>query len=222
MNKLYALSAVVITTLVLVSCSQTPQLKDNAEVLDNGLVKVSHTRFNSVYVRTDIDFKKFDNIIVEPLNLADLEVTLQRHQGRRENWALTDKDRTHFADTYHDAMIEKLRNQGKYSLANSSSASSVIIKGKLIEIVPYQDQRNSVSHGARNHIYGSSPGIMEIQYEVLDFNGTLLATMQDRREAGNNTGMQYRNIVRDSTDVKRLFLLWADMVKDGFDYAQSQ
>ena len=222
MNKLYALSAVVITTLVLVSCSQTPKIKGNAKVLDNGLIKVSHARFDSVYVKTGIDFKKFDNIIVEPLNLADLEVTLQRHQGRRENWALTDKDRTHFADTYQDAMIEKLRNQGKYSLANNRSASSAIIKGKLIEIVPYQDQRNSVSHGARNHIYGSSPGIMEIQYEVLDFHGTLLATMQDRREAGNNTGMQYRNIVRDSTDVKRLFLLWADMVKDGFDYAQSQ
>ena len=222
MNKLYSLSAVVITALVLVSCSQTPQIKDNAEVLDNGLVKISHTRFNSVYVRTDIDFKKFDNIIVEPLNLTDLKVTLQRHQGRRVNWVLTDKDRTHFAATYRDAMIDKLRNEGEYNLANSYTASSAIIKGKLIEIVPYQDQRNSVSRGARKHIYGSSPGIMEIQYEIVDHNGTLLATMQDRREAGNNTGTQQQNIVRNSTDVKLLFRMWADMVKDGFDYTQSQ
>mgnify|MGYP001184442260 CR=1 FL=1 len=222
MYKLCSLSAVLIAVVVLVSCSQTPQIKDNAEVLDKGLIKVSHAHFDSVYIRTDIDFKKFDNIIVEPLNLADLEVTLQRHHGRRVNWTLTDEVRAHFTATYQDAMIDKLRNEGAYSLANSSTAGSAIIKGKLIEIVPYQDQRNSVSRGIRKHSYGSSPGILEIQYQVLDHHGNLLATMQDRREAGNNTGMQYRNIVRNSTDVKRLFRLWADMVKDGFNYAQNQ
>ncbi len=219
MNKLCLLSAVMIAVLVLVSCSQTPQIKDNAEVLDNGLIKVSHARFDNVYVRTGIDFKKFDNIIVEPLNLADLEVTLQRYHGRRMNWELTDKDRTYFAATYRDAMVDKLSNQGEYHLASHITASSAIVKGKLIELVPYQDKRNLADDSSPNYSYGSSPGIMEIQYEVLDFNGNLLATMQDRREAGNNTAMQQQHIMRSSTDVKQLFQLWADMVRTGFDRA---
>ena len=213
----------VVGTMALVTaCTGTPEIQTgaDAEVIGDNLHKVDNSRTDMAYVDPDVDFSKYNKILLLPLGVDNVEIKQPSSSGslsrnKNKNWELTDEDKVKLQKAFREAMVKQLEDKGHYPIVTEPGDDVLTIQASLIGIAPSAPKDANMSAG-RYQTYTDGAGSMAVMVAYGDSeSGEVLGIMKDRRSSNTNWGRN--NSVSNMSDVRSMFNSWAVTIRSGLD-----
>ena len=213
----------VVGTLTLVAaCGGTPEVQtgDGAEVIGDNLHKVDNSKADMAYVDPNVDFSKYNKILLLPLGVDNVEIKQPSSSGsmsrnKNKNWELTDEDKVKLQKAFREAMVKQLEDKGHYPIVTEPGDDVLTIQASLIGIAPSAPKDANMSAG-RSRTYTDGAGSMAVMVAYGDSeSGEVLGIMKDSRSSNTNWGRN--NSVSNMSDVRSMFNSWAVTIRSGLD-----
>jgi hypothetical protein len=220
----HILGVVGTLTLVAACSTSTPEVQtgDDAEILAGNLHKIDNSRADVAYIDPDVDFSKYNKILLLPLGVDNVEIKQPNTTGSvsrlsSKNWELTDADKVKLQKAFHDAMTKQLEDKGHYPIVTETGDDVLTIEAKLIGLAPSAPKDDSSRSIGRSTTYTEGGGAMAVTVAFGDSESReVLAIMKDSRASTSHWGRN--NSVSNLSDVRSMFNSWAISIRSGLDH----
>jgi hypothetical protein len=215
----------IVGALTLVTaCAGTPEIQtgDDAEVIGDNLHKVDNSSADMAYVDPNVDFSKYNKILLIPLAVDHVEIKQPSSSGsmyrnKNREWELTDADKLKLQEAFHNAMVKQFADKGGYPIVTEPGDDVLTIQGTLLGIAPNSPKDDNLSRGSgRSTTYSEGAGSMSVMVALGDSeSGEVLGIMKDTRASASYWGRN--NSVSNMSDVRSMFSSWALLIRKGLD-----
>lgn len=211
--------------LLLGACAGEPTVQrgEDAEVVLGRLNRVDNARVDFAYVDPSIDFRRYRQIELLPLELdhtAIVQPSTTAGVGRRarEEWALSDEDRQLLQNTYREAMQGAIAESERFTVTDAAGPDVIAVEAMLTRIAPSAPKDDMRSRPAgRSRVYTQGAGSISIALAlVASESGEVLALTKDTRD-GETAAWGLNDRVSNIAEVRRVFRLWARLLAGGLD-----
>jgi len=205
----------------LVACAGTPEVQtgEGAEVIaDTNLHRVDNTRAKMAYMDPDVDFGKYQRVLVRPLGVDNIEVIQPSSSSSsavgRGKWELTDADRQMLQDIYQEAMTKQLEERGQFPIVTEPADDVLVVSAMITALAPSGPKDDSGSRTAgRSRVITEGAGSIAVAVAFSDAEtGEVLALVKDSRSSSSHWGSN--NSVTNKADVRRVFNSWATQINN--------
>jgi hypothetical protein len=204
-------------------CSGKPtvQTGPGAEVIDGGLYRVDNSRVDMAYVDPDVDFSRYNSVMIDPLGVDNVEIIQSQSGGtigpRGNRWELTEQDRDDLRRIFAEAMQINLEEKGGYPVVTEPDRGVLRITAALTALEPSAPPDDSRSRGVgRARVYTEGAGTTRIKVAFTDSrSGEVLALVEDRKTSTDLWGVNNR--VTNLADVLLDFNGWAREIRAWLD-----
>ena len=216
--------AILALATVMVGCAaQEPSFQQgpDAEKTFDGLVRIDNGRFRDSWADPDIDFTRYNKILVGDAVFEFRAVknkgsvsTMQR-SSQSEFW-ITDENKQKLVETVSEVFRDELDKSKSFTRSEAAGPDVLIIVGGLHDIV----SRVPPDMVGRGEIYLSSVGEATLVLEARDsMSGETIYRAIDRRSAEQLGGVPIgpSNSVTNSAEVRRMARRWAIRLREGLD-----
>lgn len=202
--------------LALGACTATPTIGPGAPVSPQGLVKVSNTIMDEVYVYPELDLSGYDKLMIEGLGIEFRHVKnkgrFMRSRGDSEFY-INEEQREKFRQGVREVMSAELTSMKYFSLTDQAGEGVLLLRIGLADVV----SRVPPESIGRVEIYLSELGSATLVIELRDARShELLARIADRRDVEPATVIK-SNPVTNYAEVKREMRQWGSIVTNGLD-----
>lgn len=221
MKKMAGLALIALIALI-AGCAQTAptvQQGPDAEVTFDGLVRVDNARFNDVWIDPDIDFSRYNKVMVGEAAFEFRAVrknasTHSRTSSDTMFW-MNDEQRERLIDTVTGVFREEIKNSVNFTQTDTPGDDVLVIVGGLHDII----SRVPPDMIGRSEIFLASVGEATLVIEARDsLSGETIYRALDRRAAQRVGGQAMRsNTVTNTSEVRRLAQRWAIRLREGLD-----
>lgn len=221
MKKMAGLALIALIALI-AGCAQTAptvQQGPDAEVTFDGLVRVDNARFNDVWIDPDIDFSRYNKVMVGEAAFEFRAVrknasTHSRTSSDTMFW-MNDEQRERLIDTVTGVFREEIKNSVNFTQTDTPGDDVLVIVGGLHDII----SRVPPDMIGRSEIFLASVGEATLVIEARDsLSGETIYRALDRRAAQRVGGQAMRsNTVTNTSEVRRLAQGWAIRLREGLD-----
>lgn len=221
MKKMAGLALIALIALI-AGCAQTAptvQQGPDAEVTFDGLVRVDNARFNDVWIDPDIDFSRYNKVMVGEAAFEFRAVrknasTHSRTSSDTMFW-MNDEQRERLIDTVTGVFREEIKNSVNFTQTDTPGDDVLVIVGGLHDII----SRVPPDMIGRSEIFLASVGEATLVIEARDsLSGETIYRALDRRAAERVGGQAIRsNTVTNTSEVRRLAQGWAIRLREGLD-----
>lgn len=202
--------------LALGACTATPKIDPGAPVSPQGLVKVSNTIMDEVYVYPELDLSGYDKLMIEGLGI---EFRYVKDKGRfmpgrgDSEFYINEEQREKFRQGVREVMSAELTSMKHFSLTDQVGEGVLLLRIGLADVV----SRVPPQSIGRVEIYLSELGSATLVIELRDARShELLARIADRRDIEPAMVIQ-SNPVTNYVEVKREMQQWGSIVTNGLD-----
>ncbi len=164
----------------------------------------------SVVISDPTALASYTEVMIEPLDLSSVVIRQPASMSmiNSKPWALNDQDHRYYQEKYLQAMQKQWLDKSGLKQVNQASATTLKVKGSLLEIAPSASKDEIGSRPVMSRVYSDGLGYMTLKIEVLDaISGKSLAVISDRRELGND--WEENNRVIFNQKVRLAFDAWA-------------
>jgi hypothetical protein len=216
--------------LLLAACASEPTIQrgEDAEVIDDRLYRVDNARFDFAYVDPEIDFGRYRQVRLLPLDLDHAEIVQPSRGGgvgrlAREEWELDDEDRRVLQDAYIEAMNGAIARSERFTVTDAAGPDVIAVEAILTRLAPSAPKDDMRSRPAgHSRVFTQGAGSISIAVAlVASESGEVLALAKDTRD-GETDGWGLNERVSNIAEVRRVFGLWAGFVAGGLDRIASQ
>ncbi len=221
--KFWSIAATILLAALLTACSQ-PVLQSgpDAEITDDGLVRVDNSSLAKTFVRPGMNLQNYSAIKLVSVGTDYRNVTTspnERYGGSgRNEYPITDSQRESFEALVDEVFSEEFANSQYFTLTDKPGSEVLVVKGGLIDVVSFVPPQRA----ARNRVWLAELGQATLILEVADsMSGESLARGADRRRVEPNRSgmmlMRESNPVINRQEVKRVIRRWAKLLVSGLD-----
>jgi hypothetical protein len=195
--------------------SQKPASQD-------GLVLQPSQGLDAVYLRPGVDFRLFNDIVLEPVQVAfdkdwDPNST-QRDLSRRLSEQDIQKMRDEMAQTFREIFVKELESGG-YKVVDRPGSDSLVANASLNDV--FVNAPDKMAPG-RSQTYTMESGRMTLLLELHDsVSGQLIGRIADRKIGDNFGRLEITDSVTNSADFRRAVSDWAVRLRKGLDTLRS-
>lgn len=223
-HRSVVLTTLAITLITSLTFSDQEHLADGGdpEVSYDGLFRLEKSEMDEAYIRPDIDLSGYSKIMIDPVPVSYKRkprppAASMRASGSSSNFALTDQQMERLTDLFHATFAEAMaKNQG-WEVVESPGPEVLRIEAKLIDLVIKVPTRATTG---TSHFFLTEIGEVTLVAEIRDSESReILGRVIDRsliKPAGTGY-LTYTNEVSAWADVRRLFDIWADLIRQGLD-----
>jgi hypothetical protein len=206
----------------MVGCAtKEPSLQQgaDAEVTFDGLVRIDNGRFRDSWADPDIDFSRYNKIMVGKAVFEFRAVkksgsTHRMSSSQSEFW-ISDKNRERLIEVVSEVFRDELDKSVNFTRSETAGSDVLVIVGALHDIV----SRVPPDMVGRGEIYLSSVGEATLILEARDsLSGETIYRAVDRRAAEQLGGqVSMSNSVTNMSEVRRMSRRWAIRLREGLD-----
>ena len=217
MNK--QIGTLLASLLVITGCAGTASIDTTAELTFDGLAPIKNSNFRDAWADPDVDFKKYDKII---LGDAEFEfravkktsnLSSMRSSNDNEFW-IDDKNRAKLVETVTAVFSEELANAKGFTITEERGPDTLVLVGALHDIV----SRVPPQMVGAGEIYLSSIGEATLILEARDsMSGETIYRAVDRRAIERMGDMVQANSVTTWAEVRRWAGRWATRLRMGLE-----
>ena len=202
--------------LALGACTATPTIEPGAPVSPQGLVKVSNTIMDEVYVYPELDLSGYDKLMIESLGIEFRHVKdksrFMRGRGDSEFY-INAEQREKFRQGVREVMSTELKDMKHFTLTDQAGEGVLLMRIGLADVV----SRVPPEPIGRVEIYLSELGSATLVIELRDARSyELLARIADRRDIEPAMAIESSPIT-NYVEVKREMQQWGSIVTNGLD-----
>lgn len=207
---------------LIAGCAQTPpsiQQGPDAEVTFDGLVRIDNARFKDAWIDPDIDFSRYNKVILGEAAFEFQAVkktsNLQSRNSSDTKFWMSDAEKQKLIDVVTEVFGEELQKSEHFTFTETPGPDTLILVGGLHDII----SRVPPDMIGRGEIYLRSVGEATLVIEVRDsMSGETIYRALDRRAAERVGGEPIRsNTVTTMSEVRRLARRWATRLREGLD-----
>ena len=217
MNK--QIATLLASLLVITGCAGPASIDTTAELTFDGLAPIKNSNFRDAWADPDVDFKKYDKII---LGDAEFEfravkktsnLSSMRSSNDNEFW-IDDKNRAKLVETVTAVFSEELANAKGFTITEERGPDTLVLVGALHDIV----SRVPPQMVGAGEIYLSSIGEATLILEARDsMSGETIYRAVDRRAIERMGDMVQANSVTTWAEVRRWAGRWATRLRMGLE-----
>ncbi|WP_248674583.1 DUF3313 family protein [Shewanella colwelliana] len=208
----------------IVGCStQPPSIPtgDNAQVTNEGLVKVENSRLALSYVRPNIDWTHYSKLYFSPVQVTnDHSPDYKppkidpRTDGPNATYQLPEESLTKMATAFHEMSQRVFNAEQPFTLVNKAGANTLIIQAAVTDIrlsAPIEKSRKS--YRSLGSTYTQTSGSMLLLAVIKDGEtGEVLAKVADRGQAFEQ--WRQNTQVFNWGDVRTVYRRWLNDFKN--------
>jgi hypothetical protein len=216
-NTLVCLLAV---TFLLTASGLCVAKQELPEVTIDGLHHVKDSNLAVVYAQPGADLSQYRRIYLTDAYVA-FKKNWERSQNRSGSHKVSASDmekiRTNLASLFREVFAETLE-EGGYELVTERAEDVLIVKPAIINLyIVAADVSAQIST-----TYTETAGEMTLYLELYDsISDDLIAKALDRQLSRETGYIQWRNRGTNRAAAKRILKVWANVLKEGLDEAQS-
>ncbi len=238
MPRLPALALIPILALTACNTASGPAefSESQQDVIDGRLRLVTNTAAGLVYLDPDADLGRFDQILLDPLDLSSVEIRQANTTAgalKRTTWVLDDTSRDMLQTAYMEVFSRDLAKTGDYEIVSEPGPRALRVHATVTAVEPIGNRDNNQTRDLTNsRWYREGIRTMAIAFALSDSeNGEVFAIVKDVHSGSAQKGMH--RIMRtwdetrplfgedsNMTDMRRLFSRWARMLRARLDIAQ--
>jgi hypothetical protein len=213
----------------LVGCAGTPEQEPLqvetgrlAGVTHDGLVRMSGSELEGVWVRPDVDVSRYDRLLIGEVRLSyKRPPTSRRGSSSPGNFPLAQSQIERLQQMLREALADEIRKSQRWSLAEEPGEGVLLIEPRLLDLVvrvpPNQDPTERT--------YTTSAGQVTLVLELRDsLTGQILARVADRSEVrrpgAGSQQLYWSNSVSNTSAVRTIFRRWARIFVARLDTAR--
>jgi hypothetical protein len=211
--------------LMLVACASEPKVSELSkdDVIMDRLHRVTNSDAAVAYVDPNVDFSKYNRVMVDPLGVDNVEIIQPNTSNsasmrtRNSTWELSDADKNKLKSAFADAMRTQLQDKGSYPVVTAAADDVLRITTVLTALAPNAppDDNKSRNFG-RGQVYTEGAGSVYLSVGFVDSEtGEILAVVKDVKTSRNHFGVN--NSVTNFSDVKFMFGDWARAIRARLD-----
>jgi len=181
-----------------------------------GMEKVKVKRLDEVLAKPNIDWGKYTNVSITPLDMTATKIKAPSGTHKRDIPELTEKVQAPFKDLYLKAFTREFSEDGLLAEAGSKKPGTLRIDSKILELAPTYIPNSTMNVSGRNKVYTETAGKIEMQFDIYDAaTGEHLARVTDKREA---TKMwRENNSVHNRSQINQIMGTWARIFRTHLD-----
>lgn len=203
----------ILTIILAIGCSSQPQLQTgpDAQINENGLVKVDKTVFDTAFVDPNANIKSFRKFYFTPLDFTSIDVIDPEISGtKRSKWEFTPKDALQLEEAYRQGVTRHFSEQNGFQIIEKPEPDSIIVKSRITRFAPSVPKFNSSDRTARSQFYARNSGDLTIATDLYNGqSGALLANLEVNRDMGNNVNIVQITYAQYGLDLRNTFARWA-------------
>jgi hypothetical protein len=216
------LTILALTVLMLGCATKEPSIQQgpDAETTFDGLVRIDNGRFRDSWADPDIDFSKYNKIMVgdavfEFRAVKKSNSSTQMARSNASEFYISEANREKLIEEVTGVFKKELDKSEKFTRSDTAGPDVLVIVGALHDIV----SRVPPDMVGRGEIYLSSVGEATLILEARDsLSGETIYRAVDRRSAESLGGQISRsNTVTNSVEVRRMAQRWASRLREGLD-----
>ncbi len=167
------------------------------------------------YVRPGVDFNQYEQFLISPLDLSDLNLVppawVENPEPRR--WSLTDEDIAHLRSFYQDELKAGIKSRKQFKVVDAPAANTIDIDVKITRITPW------AGRGEKTETLGS--GEMAFEAQLRDaHSGDLLVIVEGVQNVGE--AYQENKPFNHEHNFKEKFFVWGEALSDELHNVKSQ
>jgi hypothetical protein len=184
----------------------------------DGLVRQSSKKLDNVYVRPNVTFKAYKNVMLDPVEVKfdknwDPNSGTRGVSGRLDAGDI-DKIRAGLSELFADEFSKRLAKAG-YPVVTAAGDDVLRIKAAIINL--YVNAPEKMTAGI-SRSYTMDAGRATVVMEAADsVTGQSLARVVDTQQGLDNGHLQWTTSVSNSAEARRIVGLWADAVVRGLN-----
>jgi hypothetical protein len=210
-------SFTAVTTISILLAATLSVQSDAPEISFDGLHLEESKKVAVLYAKPDDDFSIYKRIIMLKTYVA-FRKDWQREtkvSGRRVSNKQMEKIKLEVADLFHETFKEQMEADNGYPMVTEAGDDVLIIRPAIIDL---DITAPDIPVAGRTTTYVASAGAATLYLELFDsVSGEILARVIDRKAMRNYGNMQWSNSVTNRQEGKRLFIRWANMLREGLD-----
>jgi uncharacterized protein DUF3313 len=208
----------VACTMVLVSCATMQASKAPAPAEWDGLQKRDVKGVGLVYVRPNVQFPPYQNVIIDPVQVEfskDWDPNTSREISRHVDAEDLQKIKDTLGGWVREGFSKEL-SKGGYVITDTPKDDTIRVSAAIVNL--YINALD-VQTASRSRTYTTDAGSMTLVMEVRDApSGQLLARVVDAKRADSNGGMmRWSNSVSNRADAEGVIDGWAQKLRTGLD-----
>jgi hypothetical protein len=174
----------------------------------DGLEPVAAKNVESASRRPGVDWKRYDRILIQPVNVA---FSKSWNAGEYGTFGLTSAEvtgmRTGLADLTQRVFRDVLR-VGGFQIADGPGEGVLAVKANIVDL--YVNAPEATAAAQRPGSYAMNAGEMRLVLELSDsITGTVLARARDRKQASKTDRLQWAGSGYNRAEAERLLRSWA-------------
>lgn len=195
-------------SLTLAGCAA---FKKPAATTDDGLDYIDGSRFDELYVRSDVDFSSYDSIFIETLTV-EFDRNWQRDQNRNDPSRVREKDieriKQALSDDFVDIFAADIATSNGYTIADKPGPRTLVFKPAITDLRinnPTNNQPYSIT------VLAEEAGQMRINLEMRDGESEeRVLTLSDfTRGLSYGQTLVNQNVVRNKQESTFIMRRWA-------------
>lgn len=183
----------------------------------DGLEKRDVKGVGLVYVRPNVHFPPYNNVILDPVQVEfskDWDPNPSNSAVRRLDAQDLAKIKDSLGTLVRDGFAQEL-SKGGYKIVDAPADDTIRVTAAIINLYI---NAPDVQTAGRSRTYTTDAGSMTLLMEVRDApSGQLLARVVDPRHADTGSTLQWTNSVTNRADAERLIRQWADKFRAALD-----
>jgi hypothetical protein len=216
------LSMLALAILMVGCATKEPSLQQgaDAEITFDGLVRIDNGRFRDSWADPDVDFSRYNKIMVgkavfEFRAVKDTGSSTYRVNSNTSEFYISDKNKEKLIDVVSEVFRDELDKSENFTRSETAGSDVLVIVGALHDIV----SRVPPNMVGRGEIYLSSVGEATLILEARDsLSGETIYRAVDRRAAEQIGTVAIRsNSVSNMSEVRRMARAWAIRLREGLD-----
>jgi hypothetical protein len=195
------------------SAARNPHIDPKAEETHDGLYRVKRAKFDTAWIRPEIDLSGYSKLWVHGAGFAFRPVKgsgsrYAAWSGRNTEFPISEENQQKLQEVMREIFIEELGKIERYTLVDSPGPDVLLMVGGVIDVV----SKVPPEPIGRGDIYLSSVGEATLVLELRDSDSkAILARVADRR-AAEPAFPQSANSVTNWSEVRRLARTWARLI----------
>lgn len=185
-----------------------------AAVSEDGLVLVANPNFDTLYVRPDSDWSRYDSIYIA-------EPTIEFKRGWRTNqnivdpFRITDRDENRIKKILSEEMVkvygESLTKNSSFALVTQATDTTLVLKPEIVDLY-ITDPANSSPYQLT--VLSEDAGSMTINIELTDAATGVALLRTSTRGTGRDYGdIRPQETVKNRTEGGRLLRILAESLR---------
>lgn len=210
-------------SLALLGCSTGRTTPSADPSTFDGLQRVSHPRVDAVYRKPNVNFSRYDMVLIRPLEIAfagsnDGDQQSVLHTMPQQDVAKIRGDITAaFSDVFH----RELQTEGGYLLADAPGSRVLELQPAIMDLHVGAVDASTQSNAAKS--YSAKVDAMTLVAEFRDsVTGELLARAYDRPKAAKHSEWEWTTSIANTAEARQMIATWAIALRESLDAARGK